>query len=179
MTASNSNLYSSPTHSELPPTAAHQLKKILSLELVSVQQLSALLDQEKRALIENDTKKVLELAEHKDQLLGAIDRRHQEGMAYIRHQLQLSGSPDSISQWIAASDESHRLELNCLWQELRKTLGRNQDKNRINGTLLNRLSQRNHFFLKLITGDTPDAQRTYTETGKASSGSSLNSLGKA
>lgn len=159
-------------------TQAEQLKQMLSLELVSVQQLNVLLNLEKEALIQSDQENLTNLSERKTTLLEAIERRHQECLDWVKHQLHLDGSPEQLNKWIKSTPDSHRQGLDSLWNELKQGLLQVQAANQVNGALLSRLIYKNQFMMSLLSGQSQD-KPVYGDKGREVTTASHGTLGKA
>lgn len=154
--------------------AQAELLAALSNELCAVRTFVELLQQEQRLLTENQTDKLLILAEQKSfQAIGLNQ------VAEVRRRLLRHNLPDPTSDAIQAWLTTHSTAGLALWQQIRSLAEQSQQINKVNGELIQMKLRHNQQSLAALSQAVhkadlygPDGQHSF----KAGSGRSLGSV---
>lgn len=138
---------------------------LLSL-LKNIQQHSQLLinclKQEKQALTDNQLDKLIQIASEKQMLLDQLNQLDKQRAA--------SSTNENFNDFIADSDNQPLIKQ---WDLTRQSISECQQRNEINGRLINKRSQINQDILSILSGRNEQADETYNSKGNQSSHSSL------
>jgi len=142
------------------------------------EQLLAMLERERNALSNQSAKELENTAFEKKLLADIIDKQTKECSQRLEQEGYGQG-PQSISTFIQqATAEDAQQELSTLWQSLQENLGHCQDKNRLNGRVLESSQKRIKQAIDILHGQTPDGE-LYGRAGKTVSDSKAHTLSRA
>ena len=135
-----------------------------------MQQLSAMLEEEKAALSREQPEAIDAITARKDALvdqIASLDGHRKQ----IFSQLGIQDSKDSLEQFINQQDEANQAKLRAAWESLRTHIVESAQKNTVNGMLLNASYHTTARLMAILQGKDPDAASdTYSSSGKMKSG---------
>ena len=141
------------------------MNTLLSLLQTIEQHSQTLLDclkLEKKALEKNEFKQLNELTNKKQGMLDLLQQ--------LDKQRATHSNGDDFNAYIANSKNQ---ALITQWDKSRKLLTQCQQRNEVNGRLLNRYSQMNHDLLSMLTGNNQQSAQTYNAQGNQNTNTSL------
>lgn len=142
---------------------------LLNDELTSLRAFVVLLESERKALLNNDTERLLAIADSKAQAASQLAE-----MAAIRRKSLFSSSTDTMESWLpkhAPASVPH-------WQNIRQLAAKAQQINNINGELIQSGLRRNQQALTALQGASQHAAGLYGPDGQPNLGGSGRTLGK-
>lgn len=154
------------THS--PPSRAANIHAQLNDELTSLRVFVVLLESEQKALLGNDTERLLNIAESKAQAATQL-----AGMAEARRKAWLADSGDTMEAWLP----KHAPTSLPLWQTIRQLAAQAQQINTTNGKLIQSGLRRNQQALTALQGASQHAAGLYGPDGQPNLGGSGRILG--
>lgn len=137
-----------------------------------LQQLNALLDQEREALTQSSTTELERIMNDKQALLGQFEQCKQQWSQLI------SSHASSIDDLFAQLPDVLRQHLQPLWQELEQLNQQVQRANQRNGQIVNGRQRQVSQLLSLMQGQRQQDQ-LYTDAGNSNNYRAQSRLGKA
>lgn len=142
-----------------------QLQQVIDQEIVAMQSLSQLLDEEQQVLVDNESEKLEAITPNKNQLLTTVfelEKKRSELLLKTGY----SNDADGMRQFLATITGSQSLE--NAWQNLLDISNKAQEKNRINGQLINRHLSKNQAALNILhSGSGHQAGSMYGADGQS------------
>ncbi|VAW63648.1 hypothetical protein MNBD_GAMMA08-733 [hydrothermal vent metagenome] len=126
------------------------------------QQLLDFLNQEKRALNNNELQNLNEIAMQKQAIVDQLNQLDKQRESY--------SSSKNFNQFIKNSNDKSLIKQ---WDITRNAIASCQKQNEINGRLLNKRSKINQDILTIMTGRDQPADETYNAAGNQTHGTSL------
>lgn len=154
------------THS--PAARATSINAQLNDELTSLRAFVVLLESEQKALLGNDTERLLNIAESKAQAATQL-----AAMAEARHKAWLAGGTDTMEAWLPKNAPASM----PLWQTIRQLAAQAQQINTTNGKLIQSGLRRNQQALTALQDAGQHAAGLYGPDGQPNLGSSGRILG--
>lgn len=151
-----------------PAASATNVAAQLNDELTSLRAFVVLLESEQKSLLDNDTDRLLNIAETKAQAATQLAT-----MAATRRKALLSGGTDTMEAWLA----KHAPVSLPAWQNIRQLAAKAQQINTINGELVQSGLRRNQQALTALQGASQHAAGLYGPDGQPNLGGSGRILG--
>ena len=151
-----------------PAARATNIHAQLNDELTSLRVFVVLLESEQKALLGNDTERLLSIAESKAQAATQL-----AAMAEARRKAFLAGSSDTMEAWLP----KHAPASLPLWQSIRQMAAQAQQINSTNGELIQSGLRRNQQALSALNSASQNAAGLYGPDGQPSLGSSGRIIG--
>ena len=133
-------------------------------------ELSKILTQEQESIIQNNAEDLLAVLETKQSLIGKIEEAQLKINKIIEVELKLELSTKSILRFFKQYNEVNEqvsAELQKLWGVFIEQSQVIEQKNLVNGHLLNKQNAKNQLLISLLRGQKPSTS-LYGENGKSS-----------
>lgn len=158
------------THQESFASSLHEASSLL-------EQLSALLREEREVLAQSDAAQTHAVVERKSELLNQLQQNTLQ-----RNQLLVSSgySADELGTqaFLNSLPQNLSRDLTVKWQALEAKLEDCKQENLVNGKIIHRSRQQVNLLLNLLQGN-PDGGSIYTDAGQAKAVNSQQPLAKA
>lgn len=152
----------------IPVPAAAKVAAQLSNELAALRAFVALLENEQQSLLNNDTERLLNIAEAKSQAANQLAE-----MATARRKALLTNSADSMETWLPKHAPASLPE----WNNIRQLAASAQQINTTNGELIQSGLRHNQQALSALQSASKNAAGLYGPDGQPNLGSSGRILG--
>lgn len=140
----------------------------LSRELAALEDFVALLHNEQKSLLSNDTDTLLNLSEIKTQASSQLME-----MSHSRRKSLLSSSRDTMETWLA----KHAPSSQKMWGDIQKLAAEAQHLNTTNGELIQSRMRNNQQALGVLYQSTTSTAGLYGPNGQANLGGAGRHLG--
>jgi len=147
----------------------------------SCNELSIILTKEQDSIIQNDAEGLLGLLEKKQKLITKLEDVQLKINVIIKESLGLELNSKSVIRFLEKSkttDEKLSVIVQGLWAVFIEQTQEIEQKNLVNGHLLNKQNAKNQLLISLLRGQKPSAS-LYGENGKSSRPSYSAHLGQA
>ncbi|MGJ8647639.1 MAG: flagella synthesis protein FlgN [Marinomonas colpomeniae] len=145
-----------------------------------LENLSSLLDEERLAYGQSDSKKIINLAEQKQSLLDEMNQLNEKKInILIKFDIVDRRNPteEEFKTWLSLQDSSMN-DVRLLIQECEKLLKKCKTQNNTNARILSTLQKRNKHLYELLQGHSIK-NKVYTSRGSTRPISSKHTLGRA
>ncbi len=132
-------------------TNTPQLQHIIDQEVEVMQSLTQILDEEQLVLVNNEAEKLETITPNKNQLLAKVVDLEKHRVTVLQ-QLGVSNDTSGMRQLFSAN--LHNPKLEASWQSLLSLSAEAQEKNRMNGLLINRQLNKNQATLNVLQAGT-------------------------
>ncbi|BCE02547.1 flagellar export chaperone FlgN [Marinicellulosiphila megalodicopiae] len=161
-----------------------RLNELLISHQQNCDDFSSMLSQEQEAIIQNNGDALLALLEKKQILLNSIESNQLKIDHIMGEQLGVDKKQHAFLRFLkqAGKDDALLLEItditSKLWTKFIEQTQVIEQKNLVNGHLLNKQNAKNQLLIALLRGQKPQSS-LYSENGKSSKSSYSSHLGKA
>lgn len=144
-----------------------QLCQHLIQEMNWIDELNALLIQEKEAMMANQFDALEPLSEKKEVLSSLLEQSAQNRIALVNSGSTLSNNPnDSLKQFLEQCSTEEALKLQKLNKDLAERLVKCRELNAVNGQIITYNLNSRKELLNIMSGKTGSASELYTATGQ-------------
>ena len=153
------------TASMVPPEATTDLKSLLTAELIGYTNLSEILDQEKRLLIERNFDAFAETLEKKHQLVHQLGQLSSHRVNVLGA-LKLEPNENGVLELIERQPEFGRELLVQNWQAIKALVQKCNQQNEVNAKVAHRAQATSKQILNILKG-APLSESLYDKSGSS------------